>query len=52
MKKVAKDKDYPGRILYQIACALQNHLKKKLNWKQVHGNEFQQNSSNARMSFS
>ena len=42
VKKVDGDSDYPGKTLYQLACALQNHLKKKkLNWKLVHGYEFQ-----------
>ena len=42
VKKSKEDGDYPGHTLYQMACALQNHLKKKeLNWKLVHGDEFQ-----------
>ena len=41
VRKVKEDEDYPGRTLYQMACALQNHLKKnKINWKLVHGSEF------------
>ena len=41
VKKVSGDEDYPGRTLYQLACVLQNHLKKKkINWKLVHGSEF------------
>ena len=39
--KSRDDGDYPGKTLYQLACALQNHLKKsELAWKIVHGNEF------------
>ena len=42
VKKCKEDVDYPGRTLYQMACAIQNHLKKnKINWKLVHGFEFQ-----------
>ena len=41
VKKSKDDKDYPGKTLYQLVCALQNYLKKKkLDWKLVHGNEF------------
>ena len=28
VKKSKSDDDYPGRTLYQILCALQNHFKK------------------------
>ena len=42
VKKTTDNSDFPGRTLYQLACALQNHLKKhKLNWKLVHGDGFQ-----------
>ena len=42
VKKSSSDEDYPGRTLYQMSCAIQNHLKKcGLNWKLVHGNEFE-----------
>ena len=41
VKKTKEDEDYPGRTLYQMACAIQNHLKKKeIFWKIVHSNEF------------
>ena len=41
VKKCKVDGDYPGKTLYQLTCALQNHLKKcNLNWKLVHGDEF------------
>ena len=41
VKKHKEDKDYPGHTLYQMTCALQIHLRKKiLNWKLVHGDEF------------
>ena len=42
VKKTKEDGDYPGKTLYQLVCALQNHLKKiGKNWKLVHGDEFQ-----------
>ena len=42
VKKSKDDADYPGRTLYQMACALQNHLKKhNVMWKLVHGEDFQ-----------
>ena len=42
VKKTKNEGDYPGRTLYQMACALQNHLRKnKVNWKLLHGDEFQ-----------
>ena len=42
VKKSREESDYPGCTLYQMVCALQNHLKKKgLNWKLVHGDDFQ-----------
>ena len=41
VKKSRVEGDYPGSTLYQMTCALQNHLKKKgFNWKLVHGEEF------------
>ena len=40
VKKSCSDDDYPGRTLYQISCAIQNHLKKNgLKWKIVRGSE-------------
>ena len=30
VRKVNSDEDYPGRTLYQMVCALQNQLKKKV----------------------
>ena len=42
VKKYKEDEDYPGRTLYHMACALQNHLKKhNIMWKLVHGTDFQ-----------
>ena len=42
VKKSKEDLDYPGRTLYQMACCIQNHLKKHgIMWKLVHGEEFQ-----------
>ena len=41
VKKCNDGGDYPGRTLYQMACALQNHLKKKnIHWKILHGDGF------------
>ena len=41
VKKSKENEDFPGRTLYQMSVALQNHLKKKgLNWKLVHGDGF------------
>ena len=41
VRKTEIDGEYPGRTLYQLACALQNFLKKKgLKWRIVHGDEF------------
>ena len=41
VRKSSEDADYRGRTLYQMACALQNHLKKnRIDWKIVHGDEF------------
>ena len=41
VKKSSEDADYPGRTLYQIACALQSHLRKcNIMWKLVHGDKF------------
>ena len=42
VKKSREEGDYPGHTLYQMTCALQNHLKKiGINWRLVHGDEFQ-----------
>ena len=42
VKKTRYEGDYPGRTLYQMTCCLQNHLRKKgVNWKLVHGEDFQ-----------
>ena len=39
VKKSKEDLDYPGRTLYQLAVAIQNHLKmNKIYWKLVHSN--------------
>ena len=36
-----KKSRYPGRTLYQMACAIQSHLrKKKISCKIVHGDGF------------
>ena len=41
VKKCKEDGDYPGRILYQMTCCIQNYLRKNdVNWKLVHGNDF------------
>ena len=41
VRKTKEVGDYPGATLYQMACALQNFLKKKgLKWRIVHGDEF------------
>ena len=41
LKKIKDQGDYPGHMLYQIVCSLQNYLRKKgVNWKLVHGTEF------------
>ena len=41
VKKSREEGDYPRRTLYQMACAIQNYLKKKgKNWHLVHGDEF------------
>ena len=43
VRKTKEVGDYPGATLYQMACALQNFIKKKeLNWRIVHGDEFTQ----------
>ena len=42
VRKSTDGTEYPGHTLYQMACALQNYLKKKgLMWKVVHGSDFQ-----------
>ena len=43
IKKCKTDEDYPARTLYQMICAIQNHLRKNnCDWKLVHSNsEFQ-----------
>ena len=34
IKKVNSNEDYPGRTLYQMVCAIQNHLRKNIcDWK-------------------
>ena len=41
VRKSRSDGEYPGKTLYQLACALQNYLKKQnLHWKIVHSSEF------------
>ena len=41
VKKSKEEGDYPGKTLYQLVCALQNHLhKNRVDWKLVHGSEF------------
>ena len=42
VRKAKQGGEYPGRTLYQMACAIQNYLKKKgLKWRIVHGENFQ-----------
>ena len=42
VRKRKEDGDFPGRVLYQMVCALQNYLKKNSkDWKLLHGEEFQ-----------
>ena len=42
VKKTRCEGDYPWNTLYQLVCALQNHLRKQeIAWKLVHGDQFQ-----------
>ena len=42
VRKSKDDQNYPGKMLYQLVCALQNHLKKQeVNLKLVHEEDFQ-----------
>ena len=41
VKKSRYEGDYPWCTLYQMTC-LQNHLRKNdINWKLIHGDDFQ-----------
>ena len=40
VKKSKENADFPGKTLYQIACCLQNHLRKNnIDWNVIHGTE-------------
>ena len=41
VKKSREEGDNPGHTLYQMVCAIQNHLRKgNIMWKLVHGDDF------------